>query len=63
MAFVRVEARAPQPTVDLSLFGGLAFSAGPAASFLNLIAIASNMFLMPFFLQGTLAMSAGGRAR
>ena len=58
-AFLAVESRSPAPTVDLRLFGSLAFSAGLAASFLNFVAMASNMFLMPFFLQEALGMSAG----
>jgi len=58
-AFLVVESRSPAPTVDLRLFGTLAFSAGLAASFFNFVAMASNMFLMPFFLQEALGMSAG----
>ncbi len=57
--FLVVEARAPEPTVDLSLFRSRAFSAGLAASFLNFVAMASNMFLMPFLLQEALGQSAG----
>ena len=59
VAFLRVEARAAEPTVDLLLFRSVGFSAGLAASFLNFVAMASNMFLMPFFLQEALGMSAG----
>ena len=58
-AFFRIEVRAAEPTVDLRLFRRVAFSAGLAASFLNFIAMASNMFLMPFFLQEALGMSVG----
>lgn len=58
LAFLSVEARAAEPTVDLRLFRSVAFSAGLAASFLNFVAMASNMFLMPFFLQEALGMSA-----
>lgn len=59
VAFLAVEARSPDPTVDLGLFRDRAFSAGLAASFLNFVAMASNMFLMPFFLQDALGLSAG----
>jgi MFS family permease len=59
-AFLRIEVRAPEPTADLRLFRRVAFSAGLAASFLNFMAMASNMFLMPFFLQEARGMSAGG---
>lgn len=59
VAFLGIEARAPEPTVDLRLFRSMAFSAGLAASFLNFTAMASNMFLMPFFLQEALGMSTG----
>ena len=57
--FLRIEVRVAEPTVDLRLFRRAPFSAGLAASFLNFIAMASNMFLMPFFLQEALGMSAG----
>ena len=57
--FLRVEVRSPEPTVDLDLFRDRAFSAGLGASFLNFVAMASNMFLMPFFLQEALGLSAG----
>lgn len=59
ITFLRVEAGSPEPTVDLDLFRNRAFSAGLGASFLNFVAMASNMFLMPFFLQEALGLSAG----
>lgn len=59
VVFLVVEARSPEPTVDIRLFRERAFSAGLAASFLNFVAMASNMFLMPFFLQEALGLSAG----
>ncbi|MBW3575059.1 MAG: MFS transporter, partial [Actinobacteria bacterium] len=59
VVFVIVERHALAPTVDLGLFRNRGFSAGLAASFLNFVAMASNMFLMPFFLQDALGQSAG----
>lgn len=59
VVFVLAEVRAPVPTVNLGLFRSRAFSAGLVASFLNFVAMASNMFLMPFFLQEALGQSAG----
>lgn len=58
-AFLVVETRAAEPTVDIRLFRNRAFSAGLVASFLNFVAMASNMFLIPFFLQEALGLSAG----
>lgn len=58
IVFVVVELHAPEPTVDLRLFRNRGFSAGLAASFFNFVAMASNMFLMPFFLQEALGQSA-----
>ncbi|MGH2705920.1 MAG: MFS transporter [Actinomycetota bacterium] len=55
--FVRAEMRAPRPLLDLRMFNVPGFSAGLGASFLNFIAMASNMFLMPFFLQDLLGES------
>lgn len=52
------QARSPDPLVDLRLFANPRFSAGLAASFLNFIAMASNMFLMPFLLQDHLGLDA-----
>lgn len=50
-AFLLVERRTAQPMVDLDLFRRRAFTAGLLATFLNFIAMASNMFLIPFLLQ------------
>ncbi|MBW3641775.1 MAG: MFS transporter [Actinobacteria bacterium] len=58
VVFVVVEIHAPEPTVDLNLFRNRGFSAGLAASLFNFVAMASNMFLMPFFLQEALGQSA-----
>ena len=58
-AFLAVETRSAEPTVDMRLFRSRAFSAGLVASFLNFVAMASNMFLVPFFLQEALGLSAG----
>jgi len=55
--FPVVEHRAASPMVDLALFRRRAFTAGLLATFFNFIAMASNMFLMPFFLQGQLLLS------
>ncbi len=60
VVFVVVERHSPQPVVDVGLFASRGFSAGLAASFLNFIAMASNMFLLPFFLQEVLGQSASG---
>jgi MFS family permease len=55
--FPVVEARAAHPMVDLDLFRRRAFTAGLLSAFLNFIAMASNMFLIPFFLQDQLLLS------
>jgi len=55
--FPVVEHRAASPMVDLALFRRRAFTAGLLATFFNFIAMASNMFLIPFFLQGQLLLS------
>ena len=54
LVFLALEARAREPMVDLGLFRRRAFSAGLAASFLTFVAMASNMFLLPFYLQEVL---------
>jgi EmrB/QacA subfamily drug resistance transporter len=56
-AFLLVERRAAQPMLDLALFRRRAFTAGLLATFLNFIAMASNMFLIPFFLQDQLLLT------
>lgn len=54
-AFLLVERRTAQPMVDL--FRRRAFTAGLLATFLNFIAMASNMFLIPFWLQDQLLLT------
>jgi EmrB/QacA subfamily drug resistance transporter len=55
--FPLVERRMAQPMVALDLFRRRAFTAGLLAAFLNFIAMASNMFLIPFFLQNQLLLT------
>lgn len=57
--FVRLQLRATDPVLDLRLFAHRGFSAGLAASFLNFVSMASNMFLLPFYLQDHRGLSAG----
>lgn len=57
--FVRLQLRAADPVLDLRLFAHRGFSAGLAASFLNFVSMASNMFLLPFYLQDHRGLSAG----
>lgn len=57
--FIRLQLRATDPVLDLRLFAHRGFSAGLAASFLNFVAMASNMFLLPFYLQDHRGLSAG----
>jgi EmrB/QacA subfamily drug resistance transporter len=54
--FPLVEQRVAYPMVALDLFRRRAFTAGLLATFFNFIAMASNMFLMPFFLQTQLRL-------
>lgn len=58
-AFGVVELRSDEPVLDLRLFRSRAFCAGLAASFLDFIAMAANMFLMPFLLQDLRGLSVG----
>jgi EmrB/QacA subfamily drug resistance transporter len=51
VAFVFVETRVPQPTVDLRLFGNRGFSAATASAFLGFLALAPVILLMPFYYQ------------
>lgn len=51
VAFIVVERRSADPMIDLAFFRNRAFAAGVGASFLNFLAMSSNQFLMPFFLQ------------
>jgi EmrB/QacA subfamily drug resistance transporter len=54
--FIRVEQRTADPMVDLSLFRIRLFSAANASALLNFMAQFTVTFLMPFYLQDTLAM-------
>jgi EmrB/QacA subfamily drug resistance transporter len=49
-AFVLIERRAPNPMLDLSLFGKRVFSAATASAVFNYICIYSLLFLLPFYL-------------
>ncbi len=51
LLFVLAERRQPAPLVDLRLLGSRRLSAGLLAAWLTFIALASNMFLVPFALQ------------
>jgi EmrB/QacA subfamily drug resistance transporter len=51
------EARTAQPLIDLRLFNNRLFSFGNLAGFLSFLAISTNAFLMPFFLQLALGYS------
>lgn len=51
------EARTAQPLIDLKLFNNRLFSFGNLAGFLSFLAISTNAFLMPFFLQLALGYS------
>ena len=50
-AFIAVERRVSQPTVDLTLFQNRGFSAAVASAFLSFTAVSFNMLLMPFYFQ------------
>ncbi|MEK7873792.1 MAG: MFS transporter, partial [Chloroflexota bacterium] len=51
VAFIVVERRSADSMIDLAFFRNRAFAAGVGASFLTFLAMSSNQFLMPFFLQ------------
>ncbi|AUX40571.1 multidrug MFS transporter [Sorangium cellulosum] len=57
-AFVRVERRSPAPLLSAALLREPAFASGLAAAFVQYAAVYMLMFLLPFYLQGPLAMSA-----
>ena len=57
-AFVWVERRVAQPTVDLGLFRNRGFSAAVAAAFLSFLAISPVALLMPFYYQLVLGLPA-----
>lgn len=50
LLFLRVEASASQPMVDLSLFRNKAYSASTVSSFLSFVAMFSVIFLTPFYM-------------
>ena len=56
--FVVVELRNASPTIRLSLFRIWGFSAGCTASFSTFVGQQASTFLMPFYLQVALALSA-----
>ncbi len=56
--FILVERRHSAPLVDLLLLGRWSLTAGLLAAFLTFIAMASNMFLLPFSLQDLMGHSA-----
>lgn len=58
VAFVAVELRNAYPTIRLSLFRIWGFSAGCTASFSTFVGLQASTFLMPFYLQMALALSA-----
>ncbi len=51
------ESKTAQPLIDLKLFNNRLFSFGNLAGFLSFLAISTNAFLMPFFLQLALGYS------
>jgi MFS family permease len=55
--FLAVERRVASPLIDLALFRIRAFSAGALAAWLSFLAISTNVFLMPFYLQLVLGYS------
>jgi EmrB/QacA subfamily drug resistance transporter len=55
-AFIYVERRVVQPTVDLSLFRNRGFSAAAASAFLSFLAISPVTLLMPFYFQLVLGL-------
>ncbi len=57
-AFILAERREKDAIIDLSFFRKRAFATGVSASFLNFLAMSSNQFLMPFFLQTVQGYSA-----
>jgi EmrB/QacA subfamily drug resistance transporter len=58
LLFVMVERRQAAPLVDLGLLTQWSLSAGLLAALLTFIALASNMFLIPFALQDLMGHSA-----
>lgn len=61
-SFVYVELRAPQPMLDLRLFKSRSFSSGNVSLLINMAALFTATFLLPFFLEvgrGVPAITAG----
>ncbi len=58
VVFVFVELRNAHPTIRLSLFRIWSFTAGCTASFSSFVGMQASAFLMPFYLQVALALSA-----
>ena len=56
-AFACRERGTAQPIVDLRLFAYRGYTVGLAAAFVTFVAMASNMFLVPFLLQDLMALS------
>lgn len=57
--FIRHERKTSYPMLDLSLFSRWQFSAGALAAMLSFMAGFSNVFLLPFFLDGVLGLTPG----
>ncbi|CAA9581675.1 MAG: Uncharacterized MFS-type transporter [uncultured Thermomicrobiales bacterium] len=57
VAFIVVERRVVAPILDLALFRLRAFATGSLAALCSFLAISTNAFLMPFFLQLVLGFS------
>ncbi|WP_437952521.1 MFS transporter [Sorangium sp. So ce296] len=57
-AFVRAERRSPAPLISGALLMQPALGRGLVAAFLQYAAVYMMLFLLPFYLQGRLAMSA-----
>ena len=55
--FIAVEIRTKDPTIDLTLFRGRVFAGANAAKVFSYAAMSSVTFLMPFYLQRSLAFS------
>lgn len=52
--FVVVEQRAPQPMIDLSMFGHGLFGVNLTTGFMVFVALGGTIFLMPFYLENVL---------
>ena len=57
LVFIKVEARAKNPLLDLELFKGKEFSFGLAAAYFCFIILNSTMLFIPFYLQDILKLS------